>query len=108
MSAVEARKAIEAFFTAFNARDSETLQKTMHFPHLRISGQNRISIRMDPFESKMLHDAAFDFLNEREGWDNSSLDMTEVIHESDVKVHFKVEFSRYRADGVKYATHKSL
>jgi hypothetical protein len=108
MSAVEARKAMEAFFVAFNARDSEGLQKTMHFPHLRISGQNRISIRMNPVESKMLHDAAFDFLNKREGWDHSSLDMVEVVHESDVKVHFKIEFSRYKADSVKYATHKSL
>jgi hypothetical protein len=63
---------------------------------------------MDPYESKMLHDAAFDFLTEREGWDHSTLDMVEVIHESDVKVHFKIEFSCYMTDGTKYATPQSL
>jgi hypothetical protein len=63
---------------------------------------------MDSFESKLRHDAAFNYLAEREGWDHSTLDLVKGIHESDVKVHFKIEFSRYRADGIKYATHQSL
>lgn len=43
-----------------------------------------------------------------EGWSHSSLDSVEVVHESDVKVHFKIEFSRYKDDGSKYAVHESL
>lgn len=108
MSEVEAKKAIEAYFTAWNARDSEELQKTMHYPHMRIDRQGRMNIINDASESKKYHEIAFERLTEGEGWDHSTLDLVEVIHKSDVKVHFKIEFSRYRADGTKYATHKSL
>jgi hypothetical protein len=80
MTAVEARKAIESFFTAFNNRDGDALQKTMHFPHVRINGQGRMSMIMDEYD----------------------------VHESDVKVHFKIEFSRYKDEGAMYAVHESL
>ncbi|MEE8397746.1 MAG: hypothetical protein V3S89_01990 [Desulfobacterales bacterium] len=53
-------------------------------------------------------ESALAYLAENEGWDRSTLDTMEVIHASDVKVHFKIEFSRYKADGSKYAVHKSL
>jgi len=108
MTAVEARKAIESFFTAFNNRDGDALQKTMHFPHVRINGQGRMSMIMDEYDSKRMSNMAFRRLTEVEGWSHSSLDSVEVVHESDVKVHFKIEFSRYKDEGAMYAVHESL
>jgi len=103
MSEVEARKAIEAFFAGFNARDNEAVRDALHYPHVRFaSGRVRIA------EDRSAFKTAFDFLIEREGWHHSSLDSVEVIHASDDKVHFAIEFSRYKEDGTKYVTHKSL
>jgi hypothetical protein len=75
---------------------------------MRISGQGRMSVTMDSFESMRVSEMAFRRLTEVEEWDHSSLDVVEVVHASDVKVHFKIEFSRYKANGTKYAAHKSL
>jgi hypothetical protein len=109
MNAAEARKAIESFFTAFNNRDGEAITKTFHFPHVRINGQGRMTMFMDEFDSRARwSDMAFRRLSEVEGWSHSSLDSVEVIHESDVKVHFQIEFSRYKEDGSKYVVHESL
>ncbi|MBW1710142.1 MAG: hypothetical protein JRG97_14825 [Deltaproteobacteria bacterium] len=103
MSEVEAKKAIDAFFAGFNAQDNEAIRKSLHFPHVRFaSGRVRIAPESSEFKTP------FNFLIEHEGWHHSSLDSVEVIHASDDKVHFAIEFSRYKADGSKYATHQSL
>ncbi len=103
MSEAEARKAIDAFFEGFNARDNDAIRKALHYPHVRFaSGRVRIAEDQSAFKTR------FDFLIEREGWHHSTLDSVEVIHASDDKVHFAIEFSRYKEDGTKYVTHKSL
>ena len=103
MSAEQARNAIDAFFKAFNARDVEALKDALNYPHVRIAS-GRVTIAKDRSEFK----GRFDVLIEREGWDRSTLDKADVVHASDNKVHFAVEFSRYKKDGTKYVTHKSL
>jgi hypothetical protein len=50
----------------------------------------------------------FDGLTRSEGWARSSLDSVTMRQHDDVKVHFEVVFSRYKADGTKYATYQSL
>lgn len=107
MSATEAAKAIEDFFKAFNAHDTEGHLKTHHFPHIRINGNGQVRITEDASKYYPL-DKALGYMTEREGWHHSTLDSMEVVHESDEKVHFKIEFSRYKADGTRYAVHKSL
>lgn len=98
----EARAAVEAFFDAFNARDEAGVKATMHFPHVRIaSGRVRVT---EEAEFRV----PFDRLTEIEGWDHSSLDRCEIVHAGADKVHFDVAFSRYHADGERYATHESL
>src|SRR3990172_7593804 len=43
----EARKPIDDFFAALNARDIEACRKTLHYPHIQIAG-NELSILNDP------------------------------------------------------------
>ncbi len=98
-----ARAAVEAFFRAFNARDDEAQRATMHFPHVRLaSGRVRVTERAEDFATP------FERLAEAEGWDHSTLDACELVHEGPDKVHFAVTFSRYSSDGTRYATHRSL
>jgi hypothetical protein len=97
-----ARGAVEAFFAAINARGEEGVKAAMHFPHVRIaSGAVRVA-EADAFR------VPFERLAEVEGWDHSTLDGCEVVHAGDDKVHLDVTFSRYHADGERYATHRSL
>ena len=103
MSEQEARKVVDAFFKAFNAMDGDDIRATLHFPHCMIAGAN-ITIT----------EKSEDFVNltprwaETEGWHHSGMDSLETIQSSDDKVHFLIEFSRYRADGDKYATYQGL
>jgi hypothetical protein len=104
---IEAAKAVENFFEAFNAHDGEAYLKTLHFPHIRINGAGRVNIVQNPSDIRPLKDVLA-FLAEKEGWSRSTLDSREVVHAAEHKVHFNIQFSRYRSDGSKYAVHKSL
>jgi hypothetical protein len=100
----DARAPIEAFFKAFNARDNEALKKTLHYPHVRINEVGGVNVWRDASEAG----TNFDGLTRSEGWARSSLDSVTMRQHDDVKVHFEVVFSRYKADGTKYATYQSL
>jgi hypothetical protein len=100
----DARAPIEAFFKAFNARDNEALKKTLHYPHVRINETGGVNVWRDASEAG----TNFDGLTRSEGWARSSLDSVTMRQHDDVKVHFEVVFSRYKADGSKYATYQSL
>jgi len=103
----EAANTIKAYFNAFNARDNETYLGTQHFPHIRINDKGQVSIVQNA--SELLHlDEVLAYLTKKEGWHHSTLDSLEVIHASEIKVHFSIQFSRYKADGSKYAVYKSL
>jgi len=101
---VEARAPIEAFFEAFNARDNEALKRTLHYPHVRINEAGGVNVWRDASEAG----TNFDALTRSEGWARSSLDSVTMRQNDPVKVHFEVVFSRYKADGTKYATYQSL
>jgi hypothetical protein len=100
----DARAPIEAFFKAFNARDNEALKKTLHYPHIRINEAGGVNVWRDASEAG----TNFDGLTRSEGWARSSLDSVTMRQHDDVKVHFEVVFSRYKADGTRYATYQSL
>jgi hypothetical protein len=99
-----ARAPIEAFFKAFNARDNEALKKTLHYPHVRINEQGGVNVWQTAADAG----TNFDALARNEGWARSSLDSVAMRANDPVKVHFEVVFSRYKADGTKYATYQSL
>ena len=103
MSELEARNVVDAFFEAFNAMDGDGIRDTLHFPHVMIAGVNVI-----------VTEKPEDFVNltprwaETEGWHHSGIDSLNAVQSSDDKVHFLIEFSRYRADGYKYAAYQGL
>jgi hypothetical protein len=99
-----ARAPIDAFFKAFNARDNEALKKTLHYPHVRINEAGGVNI----WQTAADGGTNFDALTRNEAWARSSLDSVTMRANDPVKVHFEVVFSRYKADGTKYATYQSL
>ena len=101
---MEARAPIDAFFKAFNARDSNALRLTLHYPHVRINEAGGVNVWQTAAEAN----TDFDGLSRSEGWARSTLDSVAMRQNDGVKVHFDVVFSRYKADGTKYATYQSL
>lgn len=99
-----ARAPIDAFFKAFNARDNEALKKTLHYPHVRVNEAGGVTVWKDASEAG----TNFDGLARSEGWARSTLDSVTMRQNDGVKAHFEVVFSRYKADGTKYATYQSL
>ena len=98
----EARKPIDDFFAALNARDIESGRKTLHYPHIQIAG-NDLSILEDP-ESFQID---FQSLSS-EGWTHSTLDSCIMRQNCDEKVHFEVQLSMHKANTSRYATYQAL
>ena len=98
----EARKPIDDFFTALNARDVDGCRKTLHYPHIQIAG-NELSILNDP-ESFQI-----DFqLLANEGWTYSTLDSCSMRQSCDEKVHFEIQLSMHKPNDSRYATYQAL
>ena len=103
MSDQDARNVVDSFFKAFNEMDGNGIRATLHFPHCMIAGAN-VTVTGKPE----------DFVNltprwaETEGWHHSGLDSLDSVQSSEDKVHFLIAFSRYRADGTRYAAYKGL
>jgi len=98
----EARKPIDDFFAALNARDIESGRKTLHYPHIQIAG-NELSVLNEP-ESFQI-----DFQSlANEGWTYSTLDSCTMRQNCDEKVHFEVQLSMHRANDSRYATYQAL
>jgi hypothetical protein len=98
----EARKPIDDFFAALNARDIGAGRKTLHYPHIQIAG-NEVSILDNP----ELFDIDFQSLAS-EGWTYSTLDSCTMRQSCDEKVHFEVQLSMHTTDESRYATYQAL
>ncbi|MEQ9124868.1 MAG: hypothetical protein RIM80_20140 [Alphaproteobacteria bacterium] len=100
-----ARAAMDGFMAAFNAEDAEALRTTwFHFPHVRFhSGQ--VTVMERPEDLRIL-------VWERQGqsteWARTAWDYVEPLDAGDDKVHFRVQFTRYRADGSAIGSYRSL
>ena len=103
MSVKEAAKAIEDYFKAFNAQDEEAMRKKLNFPFSWIIN-NRV--RYVGEASNFV--APPKVLIETEGWHRSEIDFLEPVQAWPEKVHFKLAYSRFKADGTKYVTHEAL
>ncbi|MBN1382321.1 MAG: hypothetical protein JXA41_11645 [Deltaproteobacteria bacterium] len=99
----EARKAMEGYFAAFNARDEEAIRSFFHFPFSWI-----INTRVRPVAQSEDFESPIKTLIETEGWHHSTFDYVEPVQVWENKVHFKLAYSRFRADGTKYTTHEAL
>jgi hypothetical protein len=99
-----AMKVLDAFMTAFNARDVAAFEATLHFPHYRIASEN-VSVLQDP---RILPDLFDCFVAAMPEWDHSAWDKRRVIHSGPDKVHIDTRFTRYQADGSVLASYDSL
>ncbi len=99
-----AMKVLDAFMTAFNARDVAAFETVLHYPHYRIASGN-VSVLQDP---STLPDLFERFVTAMPGWDHSAWEQRKVIHSGPDKVHIDTRFTRYRADGSVLASYDSL
>ena len=101
----EARAVMDGFMTAFNAQDAEALRTTwFHFPHVRLhSGQVTVMATPADFRS-----AVWGRTGQAEGWARTAWDYVEPVDSGPDKVHFRVQFTRYRADGSAIGSYRSL
>ena len=101
----QARAAMDGFMAAFNARDAEAIRTTwFHFPHVRFhSGQ--VTVMQTPAD---FHNLVWGRQGQSAGWARTAWDYVEPIDVGLNKVHFRVQFTRYRADGSAIGSYKSL
>ena len=94
---------LDRFMAALNAADEPALLAAMHFPHYRLAG---VTMRVweRPDESYL---AGF-YARAGEGWHHTEWDFRRVIVAGPEKVHFDVQFSRYRADNSVIGRFRSL
>jgi len=95
-----ARAALDEYFRAWNAADGAAVAAISNFPRLSLGQNGQVVVRETPEE---IVATDFDALKQS-GWDHSTLDLAEAVHVSSDKVHFRIVFSRYSADGSPYTT----
>jgi len=98
-----ARKAVDDFLRALNARDEESGRHLLHYPHVRISGSNMI-IWNEPGE----YDIGADWLGTAEAWDQVELSFLAVRQDSEDMMHFEIEFNVLDTHQLRSMTHKSF
>lgn len=99
-----AERALDDFMTAFNARDATGVNAAFNFPHVRLaSGTVTVFENRGDFGFE-----AFDARAETQGWHRTDWDYRNVIQAGPDKVHFDVQFTRYRKDGSAIGSYKSL
>jgi hypothetical protein len=98
----DARRPVDDFFSALNARDLERGRRTLHYPHIQIAGSD-VSILQDP-ESFQIDFQAL----AGEGWTYSTLDSCTMRQFCEDKVHFELQFSMHQANDSRYATYQAL
>ena len=101
----EARAVMDGFMEAFNAEDADALRsRWFHFPHVRLHS-DKVTVMERPEDLRML-------VWEREGqsrdWARTSWVYVEPIDVGLNKVHFRVQFTRFKADGSVIGSYKSL
>lgn len=88
-----AQERLDAFMTAFNARDLPAFEATFNFPHVRFASGAVTIINPGYHKPEMFETGA---LTE---WDHSAWTRREVVHAGPDKVHINTRFTRFRKDG---------
>jgi hypothetical protein len=100
-----ARVAMDGFMTAFNAENAEALRNQwFHFPHVRFHS-GTVTTMETPEDLKVL---VWERGGQSTDWARTAWDYVEPIDCGPDKVHFRVQFTRYREDGSTIGSYKSL
>lgn len=97
-----ALEVMDGFLSAFNAKDMPALEKTFHFPHMRIASYP-LAVWTGPGQQ----DDVFGSLAS-EGWARSRWDARTIVQCSKDKAHIIATFARLKADGSEYAKYDGL
>jgi hypothetical protein len=84
---------LDAFMTAFNARDVVAYEATFNFPHVRFASGTVTTLHPGDHKPSMFTSGAL------VDWDHSAWARRNVIHAGPDKVHIDTRFVRYRKDG---------
>lgn len=90
---VAAQGRLDAFLTAFNARDIPAYEASFNFPHVRFHAGEVTTMNPGYHKPEMFERLA------AAGWDRSAWLRRDVIHAGPDKVHIDTRFARYRKDG---------
>lgn len=102
-SASEASDCLDRFTHAFNACDLGGMDAQLMFPHIMLSGAERLEWT-DPGQ----HPADFFDRLKASGWVETEYLRKEVVLASADKVHFVVAYTRKNAAGEVLSTHENL
>lgn len=83
---------LDAFMTAFNARDVKAFERTFNFPSIRLASNTMAIIEPGYHQPQMFGQGAL------KDWDHSAWERRQVIHAGEDKVHIDTRFTRFRAD----------
>jgi len=89
----EARKNMDAFMTAFNARDPRAWAATLNYPHIRFASNE---VRIYKSGEEFINDMK-DYPARLAPWHHSRWDSMTAVQSAPDKVHFTVVFVRYDA-----------
>jgi hypothetical protein len=98
----EAMAVLDAHMAALNAADNDRLLATLHFPHYRLAGG-----RMQIWKNGDAYLADF-YKRAGPDWHHTLWDFRSVIVAGPDKIHFDVQFTRYRADNSVLGSYRSL
>lgn len=101
-AAKPAMEVMDTFMTAFNATDMPALEKTFHFPHMRIAAYP-LTVWTGPGQQ----DDVFGNLAS-EGWARSRWDERTIVQCGKDKAHIIATFARIHPDGTEYAKYDGL
>ncbi|MBS0276026.1 MAG: hypothetical protein JSR81_00240 [Proteobacteria bacterium] len=88
-----ALKLLDAFMTAFNARDVEAFEATFNFPSIRLASGKLVTLNKGDMTKERFSQGAL------AEWDRSAWERREIVHAGEDKVHVDTRFTRYRKDG---------
>ncbi|HLJ47925.1 MAG TPA: hypothetical protein VKU01_18040 [Bryobacteraceae bacterium] len=99
-----ARKAMDEFMAAFNARDPQAWAATLNYPHVRFaSNEVKVYNTAEEFAREMQ-----DYPKRLAPWHHSRWESMRVIQSGQDKVHFEVTFVRFDASGKEIGKFPSL
>jgi hypothetical protein len=105
-----ARACMDGFMEAFNREDLQALRETwFHYPHVRFhSGKVAIFQTAEEHRNNLVWQQRDAASGQSAGWARTAWDYVEPVDAGAGKVHFRVQFTRYRADGSAIGSYKSL
>lgn len=99
----QASRCLDQFTDAFNACDTQAMDLQLAFPHLMLSGANRIQ-----WDQAGQHPQGFFDMLKAQGWRKTEYVSKTPVLASDHKVHFVVRYTRQDASGQVLSLHENL